>query len=96
MSERIVPQRTYYLVFLLLIALTVLTVGMSFVHLGAWHGVLGLVIAVCKALLVILFFMHVLYSSRLTWLVLLASLLWLAILLALTLADFLTRSWLAY
>jgi cytochrome c oxidase subunit 4 len=96
MSERILSPVVYYVVFVALILLTVLTVGASLVELGVWHTVAGLVIACCKALLVALFFMHVLYSSRLTWLVILASLFWLGILMSLTLADYLTRHWLAY
>ena len=84
----------YYLrVFTALIALTALTVGLSFVELGPWHLVLGLIIATTKAVLVALFFMHVIHSARLTWIVIAASLLFLMILLGLTMADYLTRAW---
>ena len=84
----------YYLrVFAALIALTALTVGLSFVELGPWHLVLGLIIATTKAVLVALFFMHVIHSARLTWIVIAASLLFLAILIGLTMADYLTRAW---
>ena len=84
----------YYLrVFAALIGLTVLTVGLSFVELGPWHLVIGLIIATTKAVLVALFFMHVLHSARLTWIVIAASLLFLVILLGLTMADYLTRAW---
>ncbi len=96
MSQPVIAPRTYYLVFAALVALTLLTVGGSFIHLGEWHTTFGLVIASCKAALVVLFFMHVLYSSRLTWLVAGGGLLWLGILLALTLSDYLTRHWLTY
>jgi cytochrome c oxidase subunit IV len=96
MSEQIISPRAYCVIFALLIALTCLTVGISFLDLGPWHTVAGLAIAVCKALLVALFSMHVLYSTRLTWLVIAAALFWLAILLALTLADYLTRHLLSY
>jgi caa(3)-type oxidase subunit IV len=61
-----------------------------------WHTVVGLTFAVCKAVLVALFFMHLLSSSRLTWIVVGGGLFWLGILMALTLADYLTRHWLAY
>ncbi len=92
MSERILSPSTYYLVFGTLIGLTFLTLGASFLHLpGFWHLVVGLVIGLCKALLVVLFFMHVLYSSRLTWVVLGAGLFWLAIMLVYTLNDYVTR-----
>ena|ERR1700676_3075905 len=84
----------YYLrVFAALIALTVLTVALSFVELGPWHLVLGLIIATTKAVLVALFFMHVLHSARLTWIVIAASLLFLVILMGLTMSDYLTRAW---
>ncbi len=61
------PQRIYYAVFAALIGLTLLTVWLSLLDLGPWHGVVGLAIATCKASLVVLFFMHVLYSGRLVW-----------------------------
>lgn len=85
--------RIYVLVFAALIVLTITTVGLSYADLGEWHAPVGLVIAAAKALLVVLFFMHVLYSSRLTWVFALSGLFWLGILLALTLSDFLTRTW---
>ena len=85
----------YYLVFAALIALTLLTVGVSFLHLGpTWHCIVGLAIASAKAALVLLIFMHVYYSSRLTWLVALGSLLWLSILIGLTMSDYVGRPWL--
>jgi len=96
MSERVIPQRVYYAVFACLIGLTLLTVGLSFCELGAWHTMAGLAIAACKASLVALFFMHVLYSGRLTWIMLGAGLFWLLIMMSLTMADYLTRDWLAY
>ena len=68
MSEPITPTRTYYTVFAALIALTLLTVGMSFLELGAWHTTVGVLIGVVKASLVGLFFMHLLHSSRASWL----------------------------
>jgi cytochrome c oxidase subunit 4 len=96
MSQAAVSPRVYYLVFAGLIGLTLLTVGLSFTELGPWHSAVGLGIATTKALLVVLFFMHVFYSSRLTWVMVGAGVFWLAILISLTLADYLTRSWLAY
>ena len=85
---------TYVLVFLGLICLTVATTAVAFVDLGAFSVVVALGIACCKMLLVALFFMHVRHSTKLTKLVVLGGLLWLAILLSLTMADFATRSWL--
>jgi cytochrome c oxidase subunit 4 len=75
-------------------ALTATTVGFSRLPLSeGWHTVIGLGIAAVKASLVILFFMHVLYSARLTWLVALSGLLWLAILIGYTITDYMTRAW---
>ena len=73
MSEPITPPRTYYSVFAALIALTLLTVGLSFLDLGAWHTTVGVLIGVVKATLVGLFFMHLLHSSRASWLAVLAG-----------------------
>ena len=93
MAEHQSPSlRAYYLVFAALIALTLLTVGVSFLDLGTTlHGIVGLTIASAKALLVILIFMHVYYSTRLTWAVALGSLLWLSILIGLTMSDYVSR-----
>lgn len=96
MSEQVIPASRYYTVFAALIALTFLTVGISFLELGEWHTIAGLAIAVCKAVLVALIFMRLLYSNRLTWIVVAGGVFWLGILLALTLADYLTRDGLAY
>ncbi|HMF18438.1 MAG TPA: cytochrome C oxidase subunit IV family protein [Gemmataceae bacterium] len=96
MSGPTFQRKTYYYVFGALIALTVLTVGISFLDLGQWHIAAGLTIAVCKAGFVILFFMHLLHSRPLTWLILGTGLFWLAILLALTLSDYVTRHLGAY
>jgi cytochrome c oxidase subunit IV len=84
---------TYVLVFLALIALTVATTAVAFVDLGPFSVVVALAIACCKMLLVALFFMHVRHSTRLTKLVVIGGLLWLAILLLLTLGDVMTRGW---
>lgn len=96
MSDHIVPQRTYYLIFAALMICTALTVWVAFFDLGPLNTVLALTIAVFKATLVVLFFMHVKYSTRLTWAVIAGSVFWLGILLALTLGDYLTRAWRTY
>lgn len=96
MSERTLSPATYYIVFAALVLLTLGTVGISFIDIGSWHLTAGLVISTFKAAVVALFFMHVLYSSRLTWTVILGAILWLAILMTLTMTDYLTRGWLAY
>jgi cytochrome c oxidase subunit 4 len=91
MATHVSSVRLYIVVFVGLIALTGATAGLSYLELGAWHAPVGLAIASAKALLVILFFMHVLHSSRLTWLVVLSGAFWLAILMSLTLTDYASR-----
>jgi cytochrome c oxidase subunit 4 len=96
MSEHIVPKRTYYLIFAALMVFTAITVGVAFLDLGPMNTVVALAIACTKATLVVLFFMHVKYSTRLTWAVVAGSVFWLGIMLTLTLGDYLTRSWRTY
>ena len=91
--SHIVPKSVYYLIFAALMAGTAVTVAVAFLDLGAFNVVVALTIAVVKATLVVLFFMHVRYSSRLTWAVVFGSVFWLGILLALTFSDYLTRAW---
>src|SRR5215213_3799077 len=91
--EHITSAKSYILIFLALIVLTVLTTAVAFVDLGAANIVVALGIATCKMLLVALFFMHVKHSSALTKLVIVGALLWLAIMIGFTLADFHTRGW---
>jgi cytochrome c oxidase subunit IV len=95
MTQHVLPVRTYLMVFAALLALTATTVAVSFVELGPFHIAVALTIASVKAVLVALIFMHVLYSSRLIWLVIAAAILWLGILLALTFSDYWTRDWLS-
>ena len=91
-SEPVVSIRTYVLVFLTLLVLTAVTTAVAFVDLGgAWNNVVALTIAVAKALLVILYFMHVRYSDKLTWVFAAAGFFWLLILIGGTMDDVLTR-----
>jgi len=95
MSEHIVHPRVYITIFLALMLGTGLTVLAAFRDFpGPLNAVVALTIAVVKATLVILYFMHVRYSSRLVWLIISAALFWLAIMFALTISDYWTRSWL--
>ena len=95
MSEHIVHPRIYITIFLALMLGTGLTVVAAFRDFpGPLNAVVALTIAVIKATLVVLYFMHVRYSSRLIWVVFTSALFWLAILFALTLSDYWTRSWL--
>ena len=93
MSEHIVPKRTYYLIFGILMFCTYLTVQIAFFDLGVFNTVAALTIAAFKATLVVLFFMHVKYATRLTWAVVIGGLFWLGIMLTLTLSDYTTRAW---
>ena len=86
--------RAYILVFLALMVGTAATVGAAFVDLGAFNDTVALTIAVIKATLVVLIFMHVRHSSRMTKLSIVAGFLWLAILIGLTLSDYWSRGFL--
>ena len=95
MSEHIVQRKVYFVIFGLLMVFTLLTVLAAFKDLdhifsGA-NTVLALTIAVIKATLVVLYFMHVRYSSRLTWVIVIAGIFWLGIMFVLTISDYLTR-----
>ena len=95
MSEHIVYPRVYISIFLILMAGTGLTLIAAFQDFpGPLNAVVALTIAVVKATFVVLYFMHVRYSSRLIWLVIAAAIFWLAIMFALTISDYSTRSWL--
>ena len=95
MSEHIVQPRVYITIFLALMigtGLTVLAAKADFP--GPLNVIVALTIAVIKATLVVLYFMHVRYSPRLIWLVIGSALFWLAIMFALTISDYWTRTWL--
>jgi cytochrome c oxidase subunit IV len=93
--EHITPVRTYLVVFAILVALLVATIGVSFLPLGRSFGLaVALGIAFSKAVLIAIYFMHLRSSNRLTWVFSGAALLWFGILIVLTLNDYLTRSWL--
>jgi len=96
-SEHIVSPRMYVLIFTALVILTVTTVYAATVdlneHYAGLNVIVALVIATCKALLVVLFFMHAYYSTKRTQLIIIAGVFWLATMLFLTLGDYATRSW---
>ncbi len=81
----------YFAVFAALVVLTGITVAVAFADLGALNNVVMLGIAVTKATLVVLFFMHVFYGPRLVWALAAGGFAWLVILIGFTLSDFLTR-----
>jgi cytochrome c oxidase subunit 4 len=93
MSQHIVPVKTYIAIFVSLLCLTALTTGVAFIDLHAMNTVIALVIATVKMLLVMFFFMHLKYSSRLSKLAVLAAFFWLGLLLTFTLSDVFTRRW---
>ncbi len=95
MSVHVIPKRTYFLIFAVLLILTFVTVQVSFHDYGPWNTIIALGIAVTKATLVVLYFMHLRYSDRLTRIVVLAGFFWFVILVALTLNDYLTRTWIS-
>ncbi len=92
-AGHVAPKSMYYMVFLALMVGTGLTVAAAFVDMGAMNNVVMLVIAAIKASLVILFFMHVRWGTRLTWVIAMAGFFWLLILFGVTMADYLTRGW---
>jgi len=94
--SHISPKSVYFTIFGSLMALTALTVYVAFQHLGWLNFPVAITIAIIKASLVVLFFMHVKYGTRLTWAVVAGSVFWLGILLALTMGDYLTRPWRTY
>ena len=93
MSEHVAPKTLYYAVFAALIVGTGLTVLAAEVDLGALNNVVMLAIACTKAALVILFFMHVRWSTRLTWVVVASGFFWLLIMFGLTMSDYISRGW---
>jgi cytochrome c oxidase subunit IV len=92
-AGHVVPVSTYLLVFLALMVGTALTTWVAYIDLGRWNTVVALTIAVIKMILVVLFFMHVKYATGLTRVVILAGFFWLAIMITLSCADELTRTW---
>ena len=93
MAEHVSSPKLYLAVFAALMVFTVITVVVAYQDFGVLNDVVALTIAMIKALLVVLYFMHVRYSTRLTWAVVAGSVFWLGILLALTFSDYLTRTW---
>jgi cytochrome c oxidase subunit IV len=92
MSEHIVPRKTYFIVWVALMILMAITAALSRVYLGEWNTVIALTIATAKALLVLLFFMHVKYESyKITWVVVIGGFFWLGLMLGLTMTDYLSR-----
>jgi len=94
MTHQVVPVRTYFFVFVALIALTITTVAVSKLELGEYNFICAMTIAVIKGTLVVWFFMDVRRSSSMTKLFVCAGFFWMAILLTFILSDYLSRGWL--
>ncbi len=92
-QHHVTPIRLYIGVLVLLGGLTALTVWIAFVDLGQFSTPVALLIATVKTTAVILYFMHLKYSTKLTWIVVGAAFLWLGVLFSLTLVDYLSRHW---
>jgi cytochrome c oxidase subunit 4 len=93
MSDHIVPRRTYYLIFAALLVLTAVTVAVAFLDVGPLNTIAAMSIASIKATLIVLYFMHARYGSRLVWVFLGCGIMWLGVLLALIMSDYVSRGW---
>jgi cytochrome c oxidase subunit 4 len=91
MAHHVIPQKIYVLVFVTLICLTLITVDVAFYNFGFLNIYIAMTIATCKALVVVLYFMHVRYSPKLTWIFAGAGIFWLIIMFALLVSDYVTR-----
>ncbi|MBK7876163.1 MAG: cytochrome C oxidase subunit IV family protein [Planctomycetes bacterium] len=88
----VVSLKMYFTVIALLFALTFLTVWTASMDLGAYNTIVALLIAITKATLVVLIFMHVLWSKKIVWIMVGSSVVWFAILVAFTMQDYLSRN----
>ena len=95
MSGHISPTSTYFAIFGALMVLTAITVAVAFVNLGSLNFPIAIAVAITKATLVVLFFMHVKYSSRMTKMVVGLAVFFLLVMLGLTMTDYATRDWFA-
>ena len=93
MASHVVSLKIYVSIFAALLVMTALTIQVAFLDLGPLNIYVAMTIAVIKAMLVVLFFMHLRYSSSLTKLFVAAGILWFGILIALTVSDYFTRAW---
>jgi cytochrome c oxidase subunit 4 len=92
-ARHIVSPGVYLVILFALLVGTALTVWASYVDLGLWNPVIALAIATTKAVLVVLFFMHVWYSTKLTKLTIFAGIFMFLVLISMTLADYISRAW---
>lgn len=96
MAEPLVRKRTYWIVYVVLLALTLLTVLLSYLHMGEFNMVIALVIAAIQACLIAGLFMHGLYEVALVRVIAAGAVIWFLIMISLTLVDYHTRGWLPF
>jgi cytochrome c oxidase subunit 4 len=92
-AHHIVSPKVYVVILIALLVGTALTVWASFIDLGFWNPIIALAIATAKATLVVLFFMGVKYSTKLTKLTVGAGIFTFLTLVSMTLADYISRAW---
>jgi cytochrome c oxidase subunit 4 len=92
-ARHIVGPGVYLVILFALLVGTALTVWASYVDLGFWNPIIALAIATTKAMLVVLFFMHVWYSSKLTKLAIFSGVFMFLVLISMTLTDYISRAW---
>ena len=95
-QHHVASKATYFTIFALLLLLTGLTVLARNIDLGILNAPIAMTIAFAKTFLVVLYFMHLKHSTRLTWVVVIGAFLWLAVLFVLTLSDYLSRGWMVF
>ncbi len=93
-GPHIIPFRTNLAVFVALMVLLFVTVAAAYLDLGAWGLPVAMTIATIKAALILLYFMHIRYASRLQWMFSTAALLWLGIMILIIMSDYISRGWL--
>ena len=96
MTTGVLPVRTCFAVYFVLIALTAVTVGAAFLDLKFLSTPVALTIAGTKALLVMLYFMELRHSPKLTWIIIGNGLFWLTVMISLVMADYISRGWLGF
>ena len=92
-AHHVVSPRVYIVVFLCLLVFTGLTVGASYIEMGVFNPIAAIGIACIKMVLVILFFMHVKYTTKLTMLTVASGFFMFGVLISMTLADYISRAW---
>ncbi len=93
MSGHVLSLKAHWLVFAVLLVLTALTVFVAELNLGEWNTIVALIIAATKGTVVMLWFMHVKFSSKLTWLFAATGFVWLLIMILLLTGDYVARGW---